>query len=90
MLLATFIQSASGAMPSIFAVSVAYFKLALAAALVKALLSTFSAHSSAATTFLMSYWPGPFLSTLLAQKSAVAFSIGQPFSLSQVLSCVTQ
>ena len=52
---------------------------ALAAAFVQALLSTFSAHSSAATTFFISYFPGPFLSTLLAQKSAVLFQNGPPF-----------
>ena len=49
-----------------------------------------SAHSSAATTLLMSYLPGPFLSTRLAQKSAVADNIGHPFSRNHVLSCVTQ
>src|SRR5215208_1127508 len=90
MLLATVIQSGSGFIPKTIAASAAYFKLTFAAAFVKALLSTFSAHSSAATTFLISYLPGPFLSTLLVQKSAVAERIGYPFSRSHCLSWVTQ
>jgi len=88
--LATFIQSSSACTPIIFAASVAYCKTAFAAALVNASLSIFSAHSSAATTFFISYFPTPFLSTLLAQKSAVSFKICQPFSFNQSLSCVTQ
>jgi hypothetical protein len=53
-LFATFIQSASGVIPKIFAASVANWRFDLAAAFVKALLFTFSAHSSAATTLLIS------------------------------------
>src|SRR4051794_31368288 len=87
---ATFIQSGSAASPIIFAASVAYRRFALAAAFVNALLFTFSAHSSAATTLLISYLPDPFLSTLLAQKSAVADKIGQPISFNHILSCVTK
>ena len=82
-------QSGSGVNPSKTAALVAAFKFVIATALVKALLSTFSAHSSAATTLLISNFPGPFRSTLLAQKSAVSFSRGQPVFLNQSLSCVT-
>src|SRR5688500_567971 len=83
---ATFNQSGLAVIPNIFAASEAYLRFALAAALVKALLFTFSAHSSAATTLFISYLPGPFLSTRLAQKSAVAESIGHPLSRNHTLS----
>ena len=89
-LAATNAQSGLAGRPRIAAAAEACCNTALAAALVNALLFTFSAHSSAATTLLISYLPGPFLSTRLAQKSAVSFSNGQPFSFSQSLFWVTQ
>jgi hypothetical protein len=70
----------------ILAALLATCKDVIATPLVKALSSTFYAHSSAPTTLLIWYLPSTPNYTLLSKNIATCCKIGNPFSISHCLS----